>query len=54
MSGLTNLFTHQVKHVLHVDEALLDDPIEGADVVERRHQLKESVEEGFVLVQEPA
>ena len=54
MSGPANLFTHQVKHVLHVDKALLDDPVEGANVVERRHQLKSSGEEDFELVQEPA
>ena len=45
VSGLANLFTHQVKHVLHVDKALLDDSVEGANVVERRHQLKGLMEE---------
>ena len=36
-----HLLVHQVKHVLHVDKALLDDAVEGADVVEGGHELHE-------------
>ena len=34
-----HLLFHQGKHVLHVDEALLDHTVDGAQEVERGHQL---------------
>ena len=37
----SHLLVHQVKHVFHVDKALLDDAVECANVVERGHELHE-------------
>ena len=39
--GDLDLLVHEVEHVLHVDEGLLDDAVEGPQPVEGAHQLGE-------------